>query len=214
MLKSSNAVCGLIGALLGCGSVHADFAELADRNRDGYVNVLDVAEMRGLAGLVAADRATIPALVFDSPDTFGIPGGEVRVLVLIEDLGVPLFGYSLDVDVAPVMGATGSLVPSVSETNFFDARNLITAGGAMRDGFFSVIQLSPDDGLFVSTNTDDASAVLATADVNDVLVELVFDASNDARGTFEISFGPGSALANAGGKAVPFEFLPSHGVDP
>ncbi len=44
-------------------------------------------------------------------------------------------------------------------TNFYDIRNLITAGGAMRDPFFSVIQDNGSGGVSVTTITSDLSTV-------------------------------------------------------
>jgi len=123
-------------------------------------------------------------------------------------LTTPLFGYSLDIDIAPAAGATGAVSVDLSLTNFFDSMNLITAAGATRDPLFSAISDTGDGGAFLSTNTADLSTVTASAGFNDVLAELVFTSTADASGDFTVSLGPVSALSDALGFPVAFTFAP------
>ncbi len=195
---------GIVAAIV-VGTTHAELP-LIDHNADGVSNVLDVAIERGLTGPVDPDaevRAPTGNVSITPMDSTIEAGDEVRLLYVIQPAGIPFFGYSLDIDISPVGPTTGSLVPNVSLTNFFDAQNLITAGGATRDPFFSVILGAPDGGVFVSTNTADGSGVLPVVGVNDVLVELVLDASADASGEFRIEFGLGTAFADVNGQPIP-----------
>ena len=194
-----------IVAAIAVGTTHADLP-LIDHNADGVRNVLDLAIERGLTSSTdpGADvRAPTGSVAITPMDSAVSAGDEVRLLFVIDSAGIPFFGYSLDIDIAPVGPTTGSLVPNVSLTNFFDAQNLITAGGATRDPLFSVIQGAADGGVFASTNTSDASAILPVTGVNDVLIELVLDAGANASGEFRVEFGPGTAFAGANGQPVP-----------
>ena len=145
-------------------------------------------------------------IVLDGPDLQLCVGQTESMLFLLRLNTTPLFGYSLDIDIVPAAGATGSVTVNVGLTNFFEVRNLITAGGAELDPLFSVILDTGDGGVFVSANTADGSTVLAVDDVNDVLVQVFFEASPDAGGDFMIELGPGSALSDGSGFAVPFAF--------
>ncbi len=132
-----------------------------------------------------------------------VPGTTFEVLFTVHDTdNTRLFGYSLDIDVVPDTNATGGLRANIDLSNFFDEQNLITAGGATRDPLFSDI-MGTDDGVFITTNTDDGSTVLAVAGVNDVLAQVFFDVSADAFGDFTIELGPASAVGTAD-----FEFTP------
>lgn len=131
------------------------------------------------------------------------PGGTVDVLFVARGGDTPIFGYSLDVDVLPTQDAVGTVTVDVASTNFFDVRNLITAGGAVRDPQFSWIIDPGDGGVFISTNTEDGSTLLPVEGVNNVLAQVVFDVSADAFGDFTIDLGPATALANAD-----FDFAP------
>jgi hypothetical protein len=156
---------------------------------------------------VLATTVSAEQILFDQPLVEVLPGDEVSLLILLAENVTPLLGYSLDVGIVPAGGATGSVVADVAATNFFDSQNLITAGGAMRDPFFSTILDAGDGGVFISTNTDDGSTVLAVPGANDVLAQVVFDVSEDALGDFSIDLGPASALSDGAGFAVPFDFL-------
>ena len=101
----------------------------------------------------------------------------------------PLVGYSLEVTAVADAGAAGSVTADPASTNFFDQRNLITAGGATRDPLFSVIQDNGSGGVTVDTVTADFSAVLAVDDMNDVLAQVFFDVPLDALGDFTIQLG-------------------------
>ena len=160
------------------------------------------------AAAAAGAHASSSTIIVATPSaSVFAPGQTGSVVFHLSDLATPLFGYSLDVLFAAQPGATGSLHADVAMTNFSDANNLITAAGATRDPFFSVI-LPTANGVFLSTNTDDLSAVSLTPGVNHVLAEVVFTVSNDALGSFSIDLGLGTALANSLGFAAPFEFAP------
>ncbi len=200
----------VVAAALGTCRGDAGFDLRADLNGDGCVNVLDVMVMRGLpaGGAAAAPEGAGPTelIVLDGPELQLCVGETESMLFLLRQNTTPLFGYSLDIDIVPAAGATGSVTVNVGLTNFFEVRNLITAGGAVLDPLFSVILDTGDGGVFVSANTADGSTVLAVDDVNDVLVEVFFEASPDADGDFMIELGPGSALSDGSGFAVPFAF--------
>jgi len=144
----------------------------------------------------------------DAPALTVEPGDTFSVLFLLQDNSTPLFGYSLDIEATGSPNSVGSIVADITLTNFFDSRNLITAGGAVRDPLFSVIVDNGNDGVFISTNTDDGSTVLANDGVNDVLAQVFFYVSEDASGDFQIDLNPGSVLSNAEGDAVIYNYLP------
>lgn len=156
------------------------------------------------------NTAASPVLILVEPETTeALPDSTVAVEFLIRDLETtPLFGYSLDVDLLPGLGASGQVLANIGLTNFFDTRNLITAGGATRDPMFSDILGPGDGGVFITTNTDDGSTVLAIDGVNDVLAQVFFDVSADAFGDFTLRLGPASALSDIGGD-VSFGFSPA-----
>jgi hypothetical protein len=178
---------------------------VGDLNGDGRVNVLDVAIERGLSGGEASARGFMEAILFETPEITVAAGEQASLRVLFDSSEEPIFGYSLDVDVTALSGATGTLAPLAAASNFGGANNIIVGAGAMLDPLFSVIQGAPDGGLFVSANTSDGSVVESVPGVNDVFAEVVFEAPADAAGMFELSFGPGTAIADAAGQ--PIEFL-------
>jgi hypothetical protein len=162
-----------------------------------------------LAGIVTAFTVTaaVADIVRPASDTIdALPGSQVSVLWMIETSTAPLFGYSLDLNLlADVSGTrTGSTVINTDASNFFDQKNLITAGGGTRDQIFSVMLGDGSGGAFISTNSNDGSVFMAEAGVNDVLAEIVFDISADASGVFVFDLGPGSALSDANGFPVDF----------
>jgi hypothetical protein len=132
-----------------------------------------------------------------------LPGSQVRVLWIVDDVSAPLFGYSLDLNL--VSSGLGSVTANDSESNFFESRNLIVAGGRELDPLFSVINSDGLGGLFLSTNTSDFSSVIATSGVNDVLAEIVFDVSEDASGEFVFDLASGTALSDSDGFPVAFD---------
>ena len=163
-----------------------------------------------LAGMAVAVLASLASagfvterIVVEGGTEDVLPGTTVSVLFVLQNNTTPLFGYSLDVDVIPQPDASGSLAVDVLATNFFDRRNLITAGGAIRDPIFSQILDTGDGGVFITTNTDDGSTVLAVAGLNDVLAQVFFDVSAEAFGNFTIELGPASAIG-----AADFAFTP------
>jgi hypothetical protein len=196
------------------------FDESVDVNADGAINVLDVALLRrnryGQAptrissaspGTTRSTNGT-EQIVPQEPATFATPGGTASLLFLIRSNTTPLLGYSLAIEVVPQGNATGSVTADLVATNFFDSRNLITAGGATRDPFFSVITDNGKGGVFINTITDDDSTVLASDGVNDVLAQVFLDASADACGIWSIRLGQGSALSDANASPVSFSWTP------
>jgi hypothetical protein len=203
-----------------------NFDPKADLNHDGIVNALDVAmfrlgRSRESAGAISppdprnatvseVTTATVTGerIIVESQTTFALPGTTVSVLFLIRDNTTPLLSYTLDVNIVPQSDATGTVMANVSATNFFDARNLITAGGAMRDPFFSVIQDNGNGGVSVTTITSDLSTVQAVDDVNDVLAQVFFDVPQDALGDFTIELSSGSVLVDGNAASIPYTFTP------
>ncbi len=122
-----------------------------------------------------------------------------------------LLGYSLDVDLTPADEAVGAVTGNINLTNFFESKNLITACvcDAELHPDFSVIIDPGDGGVFVNAITADNSTVLAVNDINDVLAEVFLDASADACGDFLVELGPASALSDAEGFPVPYDFDPA-----
>jgi len=103
------------------------------------------------------------------------------------------------------MDAMGGAVGVASQSTFLDDRNLITAGGAVRDSVFSSILGQPDGGVFVTAITEDLSTVISTPGVNDALARIAIAISPDAFGDFHVSVGEGTALSDAEGFPVPFD---------
>ena len=122
----------------------------------------------------------------------------------------PLLGYSLDVDIVPIMGSTGSVTADVALTNFYLGENLIEDDpSATLHPLFSLILDPGDGGVFVNAITEDFTVpVTAVADTNDVLAEVIFNASAFADGDFTIQLGPATALADANADAVAYDFTP------
>lgn len=156
----------------------------------------------GIALLVAVCIPAHAELIrWSEPVVNVLPGESVPGLALLDESTTPLFGYSLDIEIVSLPGATGMLTVDTAATNFFEPRNLITAGGAIRDPIFSLIQ-STAEGAFISTNTADLSTVAAESGINDVLAQVFFIASGDAIGDFEVRFGGGTALSDGQGFPV------------
>ena len=195
----------------------------ADLNGDGMVNAVDVALWRlgrgkgNVPATVGSDSSehegtsvasTGERIIVKGQTTFALPGTTVSVLFLIRDNSTPLLSYTLDVNIVPQSGSTGTVTANVSATNFYDVRNLITAGGAMRDPFFSVIQDNGSGGVSVTTITSDLSTVQAVDNVNDVLAQVFFDVPQGALGDFTIELASGSVLVDGNAASVPFTFTP------
>lgn len=183
-----------------------------DLNSDGVVNILDA----GLFRMGGTQMSNGPAaavqgewIVAEPESSVVISGSSLSVLFLIRDNTTPLAGYTLDATVAGEPGTVGTVAANVAATNFYDVQNLITAGGASRDPFFSVIQGSEGGGVSLSTMTDDLSTVQAVGGVNDVLGQVVFDVSEDAHGDFTIQLTASSTLADGNFDSVPFAFAPA-----
>ncbi|MEM1330151.1 MAG: PEP-CTERM sorting domain-containing protein [Planctomycetota bacterium] len=68
-----------------------------------------------------------------------------------------------------------------------------------------MIESDSSVGAFVSTNTDDLSAVLATLGVNVILAEIEFDICTDAIGDLIFTLGRGTGFSDGTGFAVGHE---------
>ncbi len=189
-----------------------------DLNRDGVVNILDAGQFRRgvnwIGGAQASNGTHSTAvqgerIIVEPQSSVVISGSSLSVLFLIRDNTTPLAGYTLDLTVLGEPGTMGTVTADVTATNFYDVQNLITAGGANRDPFFSVIQGSEGGGVSLSTMTDNLSTLLAVDGVNDVLGQVVFDVSEDAHGDFTIQLAPSSALADGNFDPVQFTFAPA-----
>ena len=145
------------------------------------------------------------------------PGGSASAMVVLSgDAGAEhYFGYSLALRILPDAGATGSVVFDLEdlidapETNLALDWNLIAAYPAPLDPFFTVIWPDGPNGLFINANIDlfnrmAPDFVTSVPNVNDVLAEIVVDASADASGTFSVVIGPATALSDPNGIAIPF----------
>lgn len=121
---------------------------------------------------------------------------------------IPLFGYSLNVDLTPSAGAIGDVIGDPTASNFYVQQNLITQGGGTLHPVLSLILAPGDDGLFVNgVNHIPVPVSLSVPGVNDILAELVFDTSDDALGFFTFDLGPGSVLSHVPNQEVPFDIL-------
>ena len=197
------------------------FNTATDLNNDGMVNAVDVALWR-----LGRERGNVPAMsgndstgntgtitastervIVEGQTTFALPGTTVSILFLIRDNTTPILSYTIETNTVAQTGATGSVTANVAMTNFFDIRNLITSGGAMRDPFFSTIE-DNGSGVSVTTITSDLSTVQAVDNVNDVLAQVFFDVPQEALGDFSIELASGSVLVDGNAATVPFAFTP------
>lgn len=122
---------------------------------------------------------------------------------------IPLFGYSLNVDVSSETGATGSVAGNASLSDFYVQQNLITQGGGQLHPLLSIIIEPGDGGLFVNGVNHEAVPVnLAVPGVNDILAELVFQTTPATLGTFDFTLGPGSVLSHVPKVELPFDVIP------
>ncbi len=208
----------LVQESLGCKAGSGGFRPVADVNGDGVVNILDVARQllddRGIADTdVARQTALTEVIRTEQPVASAAPGGSVSVKFLLDPNTFALLGYSLDVVVVPDPSSVGTVTVDMAATNFFEKHNLITACEACPtqpalDPDFSLIINTGDGSVFVNAITSDLSTVIAEQGVNDVFAEVVFNASPDACGRFEIQLDAGTALADENASSVPFTFTP------
>lgn len=187
----------------------------ADLNRDGVINVLDVALLRGIAP--ARDNIVKPGLppraiagpverIIVEPSVLRtIPGGTVTVRFLLRDNGTELLGYSLDIEVIPGVGFVGEVSVNIPASSFTE-QNLIPE--ELRDPLFSTFIDTADGGVFVNAITIDNSTVLSKDGVRDVFAEVVMNVSDDACGSFSIQLGLATALSDGNAFPVPFSYAP------
>ncbi len=174
-----------------------------------------------VAGLIASALA---AVSFGGIVDLGLehpivlpPGGSGSALVVLSgDASTEhFFGYSLALRIVPTAGATGSVTFDLEdlidapETNLALDWNLIAAYPAPLDPIFTVVWPDGPNGVFINANISlfDPTApdfVTSVSSVNDVLAELVVDASPDASGTFSITAGPATAFSDPNGFPIPF----------
>lgn len=144
------------------------------------------------------------------PVTSVVQGQSFSLLArLSANVEIPLFGYSLNVDVSSESGSTGAVVGSAALSTFYVQQNLITQGGGQLHPILSIIIEPGDEGLFVNGVNHEAVPVnLAVPGVNDILAELVFQTTPTTLGTFEFTLGPGSVLSHVPKVELPFEVIP------
>jgi len=204
-------------ASIGRSAKQPGFNPLADLNGDDVVNAQDVAlfklaerewHLPSPTNSTAQVVAGVEQIIVVSPSVTVLPGETASVLVLLRNNTTPLSGYTVDVDVVASPNAIGTVTANVGSTNFFDRQNLISAGGAIRDPFFSVIEENGDGGVSITTVTDDFSTVLAVDGVNDVLAQVFFYVTQDAIGDFSIQFSSSSTLIDGSGLPVSFAITP------
>ncbi len=157
-------------------------------------------------GLARAAQAEVVSV--DSVALTISQGELISLIFRLDENTTPLLGYSLDIDINPEVDAIGAIESDVMATNFFDSENLISAAGLARDPLFSQIVDTGDGGVFVTTNTEDLSTVIATTGVNDALAEVVFRAPDNALGRFRIDLGPASFLSDENVNSVAFDYAP------
>ena len=93
-----------------------------------------------------------------------LPGSQIRSVWLIAGATTPLFGYSLDMNLALGEGAEGSVGVNAGASTFFPPRNIYMAAGHALDPLFTVMQGDGAGGVFLNTNAADyASCLLYTS---------------------------------------------------
>jgi hypothetical protein len=143
------------------------------------------------------------------------PGSSFSVLMLIDDPegDTSLAGYTLEVDIDPDPGSTGSAAADIAATNFFPSQNVIVQGGNSLHPHWSFIR-PPDDmdaGVFVQALT----ATLGTVSppipgVSDALAEIWIDVPLDATGSFTIGVNVDASTVTASVDGGPVgSFFPS-----
>lgn len=122
---------------------------------------------------------------------------------------IPLFGYSLNVDVERSSAAVGEVTGNAELSNFYEQQNLIVQGGGTLHPLLSIITDPGDGGLFVNgVNSLPIPVDLAQPGVNDILAELVFETTPATLGNFTFDLGPGSVLSHVPKEELDFEVIP------
>jgi hypothetical protein len=210
-----------IRGAIGSGQDDPRFVETADLNGDGFVNAADIVLFRLGFGSGPTRQTPSPSYIRDGSRRIGadqiiidpvnitaLSGTMHGVLFLIRGNTTPLAGYTLHVGVFAEPSASGTVTADINATNFYDTRNIITAGGAVRDPMFSIIGSDDDGGVVVTTVTENLSTVTALDGINDVLVQVMVNVSHPAAGDFTIGLREGSVLVDGNGSSVPFVFAP------
>ncbi len=145
------------------------------------------------------------SILFIGPGAPVGQGSTFSALILLQNNTTNLVGYSLDVDIVGLPGATGAVTGNVVLSNFLLARNLIELDPDDElHPIFSGISAAGDGGVFFNAQSLSGNPVdLALPGFSDGLGEVFFDVSNDALGMFEISLGPSTVLFDGTNK-VPF----------
>lgn len=137
------------------------------------------------------------------------PGDQIAIVARLANNETPneLTGYSLNVDILPDAGASGTVVSVPLLSNFFESENLITNGnGELHE--LSTIFDPGDGGLFVNALTADLSPVDLASPPNNAFAELIFDVLMDAEGLFTIDLGFGSVLGDEFFEPIDFNVEP------
>lgn len=137
------------------------------------------------------------------------PGDQIAIVVRLGDNETPneLTGYSLNVDILPDVGASGTVISNAGLSNFFESENLLTwEDGELHD--LSIIFDPGDGGLFVNALTADLLPVELAGPGHDAFAELIFDVSLDAEGFFTIDLGFGSVLSDLNFEPIDFDVQP------
>lgn len=200
------------------GAAHGDsnYFPSLDLNRDGVVNILDLGRHRLNLDSSATRDESLPhtraiqgvmeEIIVEEAIAAAAPGSSFSVRFLLQNNSTPILGYSLDIAVFAEIGSLGTVTVDTLSTGFTD-QNLIPE--VMRDPIFSTIIDQGNGGVFVNAITIDNSTVLAVPGTSDVFVEVLFDVSSDACGSFQIQLGQATALADANAFAIPFSYTSS-----
>ena len=158
-----------------------------------------------VAMCTSAPTVQAEQIIFIGPGAPVMQGTTFSVNMLIRNNTTNLVGYSLDVDVAPLAGAVGSVTGNAALSNFSLTSNLIERDPTdSLHPIFSVIAPAVDGGVFFNGQSLSGTPVnLALPGFSDGLGQVFFDVPMGASGLFEISLGPGTSLFD-GVNPVPF----------
>jgi hypothetical protein len=159
-----------------------------------------------LAAALAATGSAAADLIAPSSSVINVlPGASTSIAWSISSLSQSIVGYTMWFEAAaPGAGATGQIGYDVAGTTFGGSQNVFIGAGIALDPLFSQITATAGGGLAATALSSGLTPVLPQAGVNDVLVDLMLTISPDALGEFTITLGPGSALSDPAGFAVPF----------
>ena len=131
----------------------------------------------GLVSINSIGAINMTANTQSSPVTLGL-------LDLTPGSPVTMLGWSLGLRVVPLGGATGTV--TLDEPSFVNALNNIFQGGIHSPGPLGVGDNSPASGDFTVSNSDNAFTGVVVPGTTRNLVDLKFNASNNAGGNFAL----------------------------